>query len=94
MMYSALMGAAFGGLQLWLLTIGVTSVTRGKMKLWALLLQFFCPMAGLLLCAFLWREHLVACAVGMCAVLVMGAIAILSVRALKKNRPREDREKV
>ena len=57
---SILLGVVFGGVQFWLLKIGVGSVVKGKIKVWPFVVQFLCPLAGLLLCAFVWRDQLVA----------------------------------
>jgi|GEM_PF-1102743 len=72
-MAGVLLGLTFGALQLWLLITGVRSVGAGKLKIWALALQFLCPLAGLLLCVWLFRSQLVACAAAMGAVLLAGA---------------------
>lgn len=70
---AALLGTAFGGVQLFLLILAARSVA-GKIKIWAFVVQFFCPIAGLLLCALLARNRLILCASIICAVLIVGAL--------------------
>ena len=49
-------------------------------------LQFFCPLAGLLLCALTAREHLIPCAATMSVLLIGGAaIKLIAVRKGKKG---------
>lgn len=91
---SILLGAVIGGVQFWLLKLGVGSVVKGKIKVWPFVVQFLCPLAGLLLCAFVWRDQLVVCATAMCAVLIGGAIAASVAMALKKKKDGSDEKKV
>jgi positive regulator of sigma E activity len=84
-MGGAALGIAFGALQLWLLIKGARSVGTEKLNIWALVLQFLCPLAGLLLCAWLLRSQLVACAVAMAAVLLAGS-ASWAIRRRREDR--------
>ena len=69
-----LLGLLFGSAQLYLLIVGVESLAAGRLKIWPFLVQFFCPLAGLLLCAWLQTEQLLPCAIAMSAVLILGAV--------------------
>ena len=73
-MLGIVIGVVFGAAQFYLLLIGVRSVGTGKVRILPLLVQFFCPFAGLLLCAFLDRGHLMACAIIIIAILLAGAV--------------------
>ena len=74
-MLGFLLGAAFGGAQLVLLLLAVNSVSRGKLKIWALVGQYLCPVAGLLLCA-----------VTISSLLIIGAVVkFISARKGKKG---------
>ena len=73
-MVGAALGLVFGGLQLYLLMLAVGSIGTNRLKIWPLAVQFFCPFAGLLLCAAVRRGQLVPCAVTMSVVLVAGAV--------------------
>ena len=85
-MLGFLLGVVFGGVQLCLLLLAVNSVGAGKLKIWPLAAQFFCPFAGLLLCAFVAREQLLICAVTISSLLIVGAvIKFISVRKGKKG---------
>jgi len=66
-------GIVFGLAQFYLLLIGVRSVGSDHLRLVPLVGQFLCPFAGLLLCAFLDRGHLLVCAVIIIAILLIGA---------------------
>lgn len=86
-MIGVLLGAGFGGLQLWLLNLGVGSLGAQKLKVWPLLVQFLCPFAGLGLCAWLRRGQLIPCAVVMSGVLIVGAILkFLLVRGRERKK--------
>jgi len=92
-MAGAVLGVVFGAGQLWLLITGVRSVGSGKLKIWALFLQFLCPLAGLGLCAWLARSELVPCAIAMGAVLMAGSI-YWAVRFRRSDKqPGDDPEK-
>lgn len=69
-----LLGLVFGSAQLYLLIVGVQSVAAGRLKVWPFAVQFFCPLAGLLLCALLRTSQLLPCAIAMSAVLIVGAV--------------------
>lgn len=69
-------GAVFGALQLSLLIYGVKRLGAGRTKIWPFLLQFFCPLAGLLACAYLARKQLLLCACVICGILIIGAVAV------------------
>ena len=85
-MIGVLLGLAFGGVQLYLLILAVGSLGTRGLKIWPLAVQFFCPFAGLGLCAVLARTQLLPCAVAMSAVLVVGAlIKFLRFRAREKK---------
>lgn len=85
-MLGFLLGVVFGGAQLLLLLLAVNSVGTEKMKLWALVGQFFCPFAGLLLCALVDSEHLLICAVTISSLLIAGAVVkFISARKGKKG---------
>lgn len=85
-MLGFLLGLAFGGAQLILLLLAVNSLGTGKLKIWPLVAQFFCPFAGLLLCAFVAREHLLTCAATISFLLIAGAvIKFISARKGKKG---------
>ena len=81
-----ILGVVFGGVQLALLLLAVSSVGTGKLKIWPLAVQFLCPFAGLLLCAFLVKEQLLICAVTISSLLIVGAvIKFISARKGKKG---------
>ena len=46
MVWAALLGLVFGAGQCWLLILGVRSLGSERLKVWAFVVQFFCPMAG------------------------------------------------
>ena len=73
-MLGIFIGVVFGAAQFVLLLTGVRSVSTEKIKLIPLVAQFFCPFAGLLLCAFLDREHLLVCAFIIIGILILGAV--------------------
>ena len=81
-----LLGLLFGGVQLYLLLLAVNSLAMGHLKVWPLALQFFCPLAGLLLCALTARESLIPCAATISVLLIGGAtIKLIAVRKGKKG---------
>ena len=85
-MLGFLLGVAFGGAQLILLLLAVKSVSRGELKVWALLGQYLCPVAGLLLCALAAKEQLLICAVTISSLLIIGAVVkFISARKGKKG---------
>ena len=66
--------------------LAVNSVSRGKLKIWALVGQYLCPVAGLLLCALLARGQLLLCAVTISSLLIIGAaVKFISARKGKKG---------
>jgi len=75
LLIAVLLGAVFGGVQMYLLLLATRSVAAGKIKVWAFAAQFFSPIAGLLLCAFLARGKLLVCACVICGILIVGAVA-------------------
>ena len=85
-MLGIVIGVVFGAAQFYLLLIGVRSVGAEKVRIIPLLIQFFCPFAGLLLCAFLDRAHLLMCAVIIIAILLAGAIVNFVLFTKKNNK--------
>lgn len=85
-MVGVLLAMVFGGLQLYLLTRVVRSVAGGKVNIAAMVGQFFCPLAGLLICAFVAKRQLLVCAVGICVILVGGAVILLIRGRLQDRR--------
>ena len=85
-MLGIVIGVVFGAAQFYLLLIGVRSVGSEKVRILPLLVQFFCPFFGLLLCAFLDRAHLLVCAFIIIGILILGAVAnfLLYIRKNKK----------
>lgn len=55
-MLGAALGGITGGIQLYLLILVAASVEQCNIKIWPLVVQFFCPIVGLGLCAILWRQ--------------------------------------
>ncbi len=85
-MLGFLLGVVFGGVQLFLLLLAVNSLGTNSLKIWALVGQFFCPFAGLLLCAFTAKEDLLICAVTISFLLIVGAVVkFISARKGKKG---------
>ena len=85
-MLGFLLGVVFGGVQLALLLLAVNAVGKGKLKLWALVGQYLCPVAGLLLCACLAKEQLLICAMTISSLLIIGAVVkFISARKGKKG---------
>lgn len=72
-MIGILLGLAFGAVQLYLLLLGTASLGSSRIAVWPFVVQFFCPLAGLLLCCLLRMQQLIACGVTMSAVLIVGA---------------------
>ena len=68
-----ILGLAFGAGQIALLIRGVRSLGGGTLKVWLFVVQFFCPLAGLLSCAWLAADRLAVCAAAMVAALIVGA---------------------
>ena len=68
------LGLTFGAAESSLLIFGVRRLSGGRLTVWPFIVQFLCPLAGLLLCAFLARERLALSAVVMVAVLLAGAV--------------------
>ena len=56
-MLGAALGGITGGIQLYLLILVAASVEQCNIKIWPLVVQFFCPIVGLGLCAILWRSQ-------------------------------------
>ena len=85
-MLGIVIGVVFGAAQFYLLLIGVRSVSTEKVRVIPLIIQFFCPFLGLLLCAFLDRAHLLVCAFIIIGILILGAVAnfLLYIRKSKK----------
>ena len=74
-MIGAVIGICFGVIQFILLFTAVRSITSDRVRILPMLAQFFCPMAGLLLCAFVKREQLLTCAICIISILLLGAVA-------------------
>lgn len=81
------LGLTFGAAESSLLIYGVRRLGAGRLTVWPFIVQFLCPMAGLLLCAFLARERLALCAVIMVAALLSGAV--WEVLRLQRGKPKE-----
>ena len=89
-MAGILLGLGLGAVQLVLLLLGVGMLGSRKLKIWALAVQFLCPLAGLLLCALVWTAQLLPCAVAMSAVLVLGGVTgFLVFRARDSHRKKD-----
>ena len=89
-MIGILLGLGFGAVQLWLLVLGALSLADGRLKIWPFAVQFFCPLAGLLLCAWLRRSQLLPCAIAMSAVLILGAAAAFVWIRSRKPKGKKD----
>ena len=85
-MWGVMIGIGFGSVQLYLLSLAVRSLSASGIKIWPLVVQFFCPLVGLGLCALVVSGQLVSCAVAMSAVLIGGAV----ISFVKKRRIKED----
>ena len=81
------LGLTFGAAEIALLIYGVRRLGAGRLTVWPFIVQFLCPLAGLLLCAFLARERLALCAVIMVAALLSGAV--WEVLRLQRGKPKE-----
>lgn len=85
-MTGVLLGLVFGGAQLYLLILGTASLGSSRIAVWPFVVQFFCPLAGLLLCGLLRPHQLAVCGIAMCVVLMGGAmIRFLAVRRKGKT---------
>ena len=85
-MLGFLLGVVFGGVQLALLLLAVKIISTGGLKVWPLAAQFLCPIAGLLVCAFVARDQLLICAVTISSLLIIAAaVKFISVRKGKKG---------
>lgn len=85
-MLGAALGGITGGIQLYLLILVAESVEKCSLKIWPLVVQFFCPIVGLGLCAFLWRSQILYCAIGMSGVILVGALVkFIAGRRRKKD---------
>ena len=85
-MLGFLLGVVFGGVQLVLLLLAVNTVSTGKLKIWPFAVQFLCPFAGHLTCAFLAKDQLLICAVTISSLLIAGAVVkFISARKGKKG---------
>lgn len=73
-MTGILLGLVFGGVQLYLLILGTASLGSSRIAVWPFVVQFFCPLAGLLLCGMLRPQQLAICGISMSAVLIVGAV--------------------
>lgn len=80
------LGLAFGSLQIYVLILGVRSLGSGKLNVWPFVAQFFCPLVGLLGCAWLATDRLAVCAVAIVAALIVGAVVEV-VRLRRKSSP-------
>ena len=83
---AAAIGVAFGACQIILLIMGVRSLGGERIRIWPFVVQFFCPMAGLLVCAWLARDRLAVCAAIIVAVLLCGAVTEMI--SIKKRNSR------
>lgn len=81
------LGLTFGAAESSLLIYGVRRLSGGRLTVWPFIVQFLCPLAGLLLCAFVARERLALCAVVMVAALLCGAV--WEVLRLQRGKPKE-----
>ena len=89
-MVGVLVGLGFGAAQLALLTLGVGLLGGRDLKIWALVVQFFCPLAGLLLCALAFPGQLLSCAVSMSIVLVLGAASVFAAVRVRESHRKKD----
>ena len=87
---AVILGLVSGLLQLWLLMVGVGFSKKGGIRPLFLVLQFFCPMAGLSLCAWLRIQQLLPCAITMSAVLILGAVATFLRIRLQGSKGKKD----
>lgn len=85
-MLGAALGGITGGIQLYLLILVAASVEKCSIKIWPLVVQFFCPILGLGLCAIFWRDQILYCAIAMSGVLLVGALVkFVGARRRKKD---------
>ena len=94
-MTGAAIGIVFGVIQFALLFYAVRCITNQNIKILPMLAQFFCPMAGLLLCALVKKEQLLTCAICIIAILLLGAVVNFLIYAANKGRktePEKDKE--
>ena len=84
-MWGVIIGAIFGGMQLYLLSLAVGSLGTSGIKIWPLVVQFFCPVAGLGICAFAARGQLIHCAVTMSVILIGGAVINFIIKRKRKE---------
>ena len=89
-MIGILLGLLFGGVQLYLLIRGTASLGSGRIAVWPFVVQFFCPLAGLLLCAAVRSHQLIACGSAMCVVLIGGALVRVALSRKQKEDHKED----
>ena len=85
-MWGIVIGAVSGSIQLYLLSLAVGSLGTSKIKTWPLVVQFFCPVAGLGICALAARGDLIPCAVAMIVILIGGAV----INFIMKRKRKED----
>ncbi|MGM9522307.1 MAG: hypothetical protein ACI3VB_07510 [Oscillospiraceae bacterium] len=85
---SLAIGIFFGTAQIYLLVLGVRSMGGDKLCVWPLIVQFFCPLLGLLLCAWLAGGQLVLCACVIVGILILGAVVEV---ILNKRRAAEEK---
>ncbi len=78
----------FGLTQYGLLLLGVRSMARGQMNVLYFVAQFFCPLVGLGLCAWLAIDQLVVCATIICGILFVGAACYYIY--VKKNQGKKE----
>lgn len=88
-MIGILLGLLFGGVQLYLLILGTASLGSGRIAVWPFAVQFFCPLAGLLLCLLLRSDQLIVCAVTMSLVLIIGAV-IRFIRSRRQDKTHKE----
>ena len=72
-------------MQLWQLMVGVGFSKKGGIRPLFLVLQFFCPMAGLGLCALVDKNGLASCGCVMAFVLICGAAARFIFERMRKK---------
>lgn len=85
-MIGAAIGIFFGIIQFALLFYAVRAISRQQIRLLPLIAQFFCPLAGLLLCVLVRREQLLTCAACIIFILLAGAVVNLLVQRREKDK--------
>lgn len=85
-MIGAVIGILSGLVQFSLLFYAVRAISRQQIRLLPLIGQFFCPLAGLLLCAFVRKEQLLVCAVCIISILLLGAVVNFLVQLRRKDK--------